>query len=117
MKELCAAFVMIVLAACAQKDEPVRNISEIKGKPIVETPVSNVVSIAKIEVATNAAPAEVGGYARVGFDKLASFHYIMPDEITPTNQPPKDQFPVAIRLLDQKPIALRGFMLPLKIDQ
>ena len=124
LKELGAAALLVVgLAGCSQQNEfaPAKAVAEIKGKPIAETTVTNAsVSTQKVvvaSVATNSAPVEINGYAKVGFDKLASFHYVMPDEVSPTNQPPKDQFPPLIKSLDDKPIALRGFMLPLKIEQ
>jgi hypothetical protein len=118
-----AATVGAVLAGCSQQNDfqPAKPVAEIKGKPIAEAALTNAQTVAAIAPsqnnATNSAPAEIDGYAKVGFDKLASFHYVMPDEISPTNQPPKDQFPPAIKSLHDKSIALRGFMLPLKIEQ
>ncbi len=129
----CAAVAILALAwgaGCSQKEEtaPTRPLAEIKGKPIAAAPSTNAAPAAAAE--TNAIPlaaaappaatneiVAVNGYFQVGFDRLASFHYIMPDDVTPTNQPPADQFPPAIRALDQKPISLRGFMLPLKVEQ
>jgi hypothetical protein len=56
----------------------------------------------------------------VGFDKLASFTYEMPDDLGSTNQVVNEksasQIPKEIRALDQKSIALKGFMLPLKVE-
>ena len=118
-----AALLLAALAGCSQQNEfqPAKPVAEIKGKPIAETaPTNAAVSMQSVSVATsatNSVPSEINGYAKVGFDKLASFHYVMPDEASPTNQPPKDQFPPTIKSLDAKPIALRGFMLPLKIEQ
>ena len=124
LKELgAAALLMWAAAGCSQQNEfaPAKPVAEIKGKPIAETTLTNaIVSTQKVVVAsaaTNSAPGEIKGYTKVGFDKLASFHYVMPDEVSPTNQPPKDQFPPLIKSLHDKPVALRGFMLPLKIEQ
>jgi hypothetical protein len=117
------ALLLAVLAGCSQQNEfqPAKPVAEIKGKPIAETAATNTVvsnqAATVVAAITNSAPTEINGYAKVGFDKLASFHFVMPDEGSPTNQPPKDQFPPAIKSLDAKPIALRGFMLPLKIEQ
>lgn len=134
-------FAALLLAACSQKQEEpaARPAAEIKGKPIVQTASAPTApadqpTLAKGEPAQSAIPNPqsailppstdtntiielIDGYAKVGFDKLSAFHYVMPDEISETNQPPKDQFPPAIKSLNEKPIALRGFMLPLKIDQ
>src|SRR3954471_8849836 len=118
-----AALLLAILAGCSQQNDfqPAKPVAEIKGKPIAESlPATSVVSTQVIPVAvaaTNSEPVAINGYTKVGFDKLASFHYVMPDETSPTNQPPKDQFPSTIKSLDAKPIALRGFMLPLKIEQ
>jgi hypothetical protein len=118
-----SALLLVVLTACSQQNEfqPAKPVAEIKGKPIAETTSAAAVistqTVAAAAAPANSAPAEINGYARVGFDKLASFHYMMPDEASPTNQPPKDQFPPTVKSLHDKPIALRGFMLPLKIEQ
>ncbi len=56
----------------------------------------------------------------IGFDKLASFTYVMPDDLANTNQvaggQTVSQIPKEIRGLDKKPVALKGFMLPLKVE-
>src|SRR5438045_2824123 len=118
----CAMFAALLLG-CSRQDET-KPAAEIKGKAINSGPVTNS-SVALL--VTNALPVKAGttnlesalvnGYFQVGFDKLSAFHYIMPDEVSPTNQPPSDQFPAAVKALNEKPIALRGFMLPLKVDQ
>jgi hypothetical protein len=114
---LCAIFGAILLSGCSGQ-EPVRPVAEIRGKAINATNAEPAIATNVVaEVKTNAEPTLVNGYLQVGFDKLSAFHYIMPDEVSPTNQPPADQFPPAIKALNEKPIALRGFMLPLKVDQ
>jgi hypothetical protein len=130
MKFFVCAIVGALLVGCSKQEQAARPVAEIKGKAInsvvvtnAVAAISNVVGAASAEPAkagtTNlvAEPAFVNGYLQVGFDKLSAFHYIMPDEVSATNQPPADQFPPPIKALDQKPIALRGFMLPLKVDQ
>ena len=60
----------------------------------------------------------------IGFDRLASFTYDVADPPpaaaagTVTVAPAKiiDQIPAAVRALDQKLVALKGFMLPLKVE-
>ena len=72
--------------------------------------------------ATAAEPDKVGDYFNIGFDRLASFNYEMPDESnTATNKTEtaavnKDQIPTTVRSYDKKQIALKGFMLPLKVE-
>ena len=62
-----------------------------------------------------------GEYAEVTFDKLAGFDYEVPDEEydpdkkpDPAKQP--DQIPGAIKAFNKKRVALKGFMLPLKVE-
>ena len=68
-----------------------------------------------------ASAAKIGDYLIVGFDKLASYNYEIPDESagpktnSPAAQP--DQIPATVRSLDKKAVALKGFMLPLKVDK
>jgi hypothetical protein len=140
LKHLVSACAVIALSACSPKEENVsaKATAEIKGKPIARAAETNAVtqpttiaantsptqssalspqSLAPTQSLTNAPIELINGYSKIGFDKLAAFRYVMPDEISETNKPPADQFPPAIKSLNEKPIALRGFMLPLKIDQ
>ncbi len=66
-------------------------------------------------------------YAEIGFDRLASYPYVLPDEFfKPRSEDgatqdgkgtsKKDQIPAAIRALNQRDVALEGFMLPLKVE-
>ena len=56
----------------------------------------------------------------LGFEKLASFVYEMPDETLGKPETVKtntvSQIPEAIRALDKAKVALKGFMLPLKVE-
>ncbi|MBI4664007.1 MAG: DUF3299 domain-containing protein [Verrucomicrobia bacterium] len=60
-------------------------------------------------------------FLQVTFDKLASFTFEIPDEQPMTNavvQPSKseEQIPPPIKALDQRKVALKGFMLPLRVE-
>lgn len=62
-----------------------------------------------------------GEFLAVGFDKLSSFEYEVPEEeYDPDKKPdPKaqpDQIPEAIKAFNKKRVALKGFMLPLKVE-
>lgn len=71
---------------------------------------------------TEAAKGEKKEFERVGFELLAAFNYTAPgyDMMVPGAPPPsaeakpKDQIPDYVRVLDQKKIAITGFMLPTK---
>ena len=64
-------------------------------------------------------PEVIDGYEGVSFDKLASFAYEVPlDPVTNKVELAKlnAQIPVRIKSLDKKLVAIRGFMLPLKVE-
>jgi len=56
----------------------------------------------------------------LGFEKLSGFTYEMPSDLLETNQvaasAAPDKIPAAVRAFDQKAVALKGFMLPLKVE-
>ncbi len=62
-----------------------------------------------------------GGALDVSFDRLASFEYEMPEDLTQEvvgeAEGASDQIPKEIRNLNDKTIALKGFMLPLKVEE
>ena len=64
-----------------------------------------------------------GDFLIVGFDRLATFNYDVPDDAPAgTNAPakpvapPKDQIPASVKAFDKQRVALKGFMLPLKVE-
>jgi len=61
-----------------------------------------------------AEPAKADGYENVGFDRLASYNYTPPE--TETAKAP-DQIPAPIKALDQRKVAVTGYMLPTKMDK
>ncbi len=54
----------------------------------------------------------------VGFDKLSSFKYEVPDETKANSDTDKgdSQIPQSVKDFDGKRVALKGFMLPLKVE-
>lgn len=63
-------------------------------------------------------PVSKDGYQALGFDKLASFNYVVP-EYTGTNAPPApdtNQIPASVKGFDGQKVAVKGFMLPLKVE-
>ena len=69
---------------------------------------------------------KIGDHQLVGFDELASFEYEIPDlesEQETTTEPlastdlTASQIPKRIQDLNTKSVALKGFMLPLKVEQ
>lgn len=104
---------------------------DIRGQPINSPTASNVVkpssppdAVAAQKPRTAPAAALTADIPQnpdepltVGFDKLASFTYDVPIEQPATNAPPTaSQIPAAIKAYDKKKVALKGFMLPLKVE-
>jgi len=94
-----------------------------KGQPIVRATTNapaanptNAAAAAPLPSSTNA-PAKPGGPMSLGFDKLAGFNYVVPEYTgtTPPPAPDTNQIPATVRALDGKTVAVKGFMLPLKV--
>ena len=84
-------------------------------------PPPNLVELVQpiVETGEEPLPEEIDGYRGVTFDKLASFAYEVPlDPVTNKVELVKlnAQIPERIKLLDKKAVAIRGFMLPLKVE-
>src|SRR5262245_59153550 len=129
-----------LLSGCSRSNRVADNAPvDIRGEPI-NPPASQAVTstttgtlqatmTAKPVPASNAAEPEkatdekkTGDLTPVSFDKLASFEFVMPDETVTTNglvsatSKSNDQFPPAVKALDQARVSLKGFMLPLKVE-
>jgi len=77
---------------------------------------------------TGAVPGEIAGpmpdgYLGVGFDKLASFNFVLTDEVVngpsrqnPAPSAPHNQIPEDIQKLDGRKVGIQGFLLPVKMD-
>ena len=94
-----------------------------KGQPIVRSttnapaPSPTNATAATPASSTTNAPAKPGDPMALGFDKLAGFHYVVPEYTgtTPPPAPDTNQIPATVRALDGKTVAVKGFMLPLKV--
>jgi len=76
---------------------------------------------AKTEGTANAGSGTPASPLSVGFDRLASFAYALPDGPVDTNVVAQtastNQIPTTIRALNDQFISLKGFMLPLKVEK
>ncbi len=117
------AFAALVIG-CNKSATPTPPVVEIRGEAIqplaskTNAPVTNAV----LPKATNAVakPDEkIGAYVVVGFDRLASFNYDVPDAPA-TNAAQqatlKAQIPEPVKTLDRRKVAVKGYMLPLKVE-
>ncbi|HVR34391.1 MAG TPA: DUF3299 domain-containing protein [Methylomirabilota bacterium] len=109
--------------------------SEVPAELETETPVSALdtepepATVARVESDAPSAPepAEeelIDGFLKVGFDRLSDFEFdvdesiISPgiNEVAIASLRAESRIPKEVRALDQRKIALRGFMLPLKVE-
>jgi len=98
------------------RGEPIKAGAPVRGEPIKAATATNAVIIPSI---TASAPSSAGEYQALGFDKLAGFNYAVP-EYAGTNKPAApdtNQIPATVKAFDGKLVALKGFMLPLKVEQ
>lgn len=107
--------------AKAPRGEPIKPLAP-KGEPI--QPLKPAGGDAKPAVkpddkAGSETEAAKKGLVEVGFDKLAGFNYVVPEYTgtTPPPAPDTNQIPASIRLYDGKKVAVKGFMLPLKVKE
>ncbi len=112
---------LLALAATGCKRQPAEEaVGEVRGQPIGAAVSSNGPAV------TNAAaPAskKIGEYNVVGFDKLAAYSFEVSDELLApaTNTAAMaltvdSQIPASVKAFNDKPVALTGFMLPLKVE-
>jgi hypothetical protein len=96
------------------RGEPIKALAP-KGAPI--QPLAPGTAEAKPSAAK---PAESDGeFAVVGFDKLSTFKYDVPDDVAtnaPTAKDPDGQIPDRVKAYNGKRVSLKGFMLPLKVE-
>ena len=88
-----------------------------KGQPIVKAGAATLPPASLAPVPSTNGPAKPGGPLDLGFDKLAGFNYVVPEYTgtTPPPAPDTNQIPANVRALDGKTVAVKGFMLPLKV--
>ena len=136
----CSAILVLGVSGCSKEAATNAPVKEVRGEAIAAQPAAQATAVDKaskpattntantVPSSTPSTPAVVaniaskGGddFATVGFDTLAGFNYEMPDESTvKTNSPAtpvKEQIPADIKALNNKRVALKGFMLPLKVE-
>jgi len=114
-----------------------KNTGEPAPEPVAEAPATASAEPVPSEPAPVAAAAPVAvesevetirsgdqEYFAVGFDQLASFNFEMTDDLLEAKGDPAEitektngQIPPKIRAFDQKAVAVKGYMLPLKVEK
>ena len=114
----------LFLSACSDHSSQTAQKSpkEVRGQPINSAPAS--ATLATVALPTPAPVSKtdekIGNFSVVGFDKLGGYTFTMPNEIAgPATNPvshAESSIPVSVRAFDKKPVAIKGFMLPLKVQ-
>lgn len=130
---LAAASVLAVagMTGCSRPAAPERSAETIRGE-LIQAPASPTnqgaatgsspsrtnETRAGLERSTAERHPAAADYFLVGFEVLAGYTYQMPDDLTATNQTDvaADQIPKSIKTFDKQPVALKGYMLPLKVE-
>src|SRR5262245_7916465 len=118
-----------LLAGCGQMASPENPAIEIRGEPIRRAasknpPVAAAETIApKTEPRDSRGEADLAGYAAAGFDKLSGYAFEVSDDLLGpvTNEfaaaevllKTDARIPPAVHALNNKRVAIQGFMLPL----
>lgn len=133
------AMVWLTLAGCSRHASIDEAPLEVRGQPINQGPATNTRivevgrAIGSAAVATNlsakASPAtpgqsQVEPFATIGFEQLAGYLFDLPDDLLapPSNQvaqataKTEAQIPANVKAFDKRRVALKGFMLPLKVE-
>lgn len=133
----------MLLGGCSKEAATNAPVKEVRGEAITPPLSTSTTQVASAGTALKPAPADTASVSKptptppkpaavaatsasgddfvtVGFDQLAGFNYDMPDEsAVKTNAPTastKEQIPADIKALNSKRVALKGFMLPLKVE-
>ncbi|HTH46375.1 MAG TPA: DUF3299 domain-containing protein [Candidatus Limnocylindria bacterium] len=100
------------------RGEPIKPLAPARGEPI--KPLAPGAGEAAGTPTAAAASATDGDFAIVGFDKLSTFKYDVPDDATTnavaTAKNPDEQIPTTVKAFSGKRVSLKGFMLPLKVE-
>jgi hypothetical protein len=110
--------ILALVSGCSRGTDSPKEAADIRGQPI-----SSVVTNRTTATGEVAKAAAAPGYLDVGFEKLSGYAFEVSDDLlAPTTNSPaatakvEAQIPKTVKELDQKPVALTGFMLPLRVE-
>ena len=101
------------------RGEPIKPLAApARGEPI--KPLAPAAGEAPVAATAPATAAMDGDFAVVGFDKLSTFKYDVPDDVATNTvasaKNPDEQIPAPVKAFSGKRVSLKGFMLPLKVE-
>ena len=114
-----------LLAGCSRQTASDAVPKDVRGEPITAGPLQTApapaaAATAPVAPAAGAESSKTEEFAAIGFEQLAGFNYEMPDETSVNTNAPakpgKEQIPKDIKALNNHKVALKGFMLPLKVE-
>ena len=127
-----ALLALLITSGCGEKPAAKAPESEIRGQPIapVATEAPTPAPAGSNSAVTAAAPAKAAPavaapeFAMAGFDILSGYNIEISDELlgpvtndlAAVTAKTEALIPTAVKALDQKKVALKGFMLPLKVE-
>ena len=121
---LCVTLMGALVAGCSRESQDT-DVADIRGEPIAAPLKANDAqpNLSAAPPTRVAAASSEAGYLDVGFEKLSGYAFEVSDDLLApaTNSVAatakvEQQIPKPIKELDQKPVALSGFMLPLKVE-
>ncbi len=136
---VAAVALVLALTGCGSREPEDQAPLDIRGKPIVaaqvltdadSTPAStnrptgapapppaHTTTLPATNPASAALAPDADGVIHVGFDTLAGYVYPETNEALPADAPPPPtQVPESLRVLSGQTVAVKGFMLPMKLQ-
>ncbi len=117
---LAVASLSFTVAQQPPRGEPIKPLAP-KGQSIKPVEAGASAKSPSPNTPAPVAEAKTDGQLIVGFDKLSSFKYDVPDENPDSpfakGKDPDTQIPETIKAFSGKRVSLKGFMLPLKVEQ
>jgi hypothetical protein len=112
------ATLMLVVRAEPPRGEPIKPLAP-RGQPI--KPSSETAAPPAAADEQSPSPSAPDNQTSVGFDKLSAFKYEVPEDSPDSpfakGTDPDTQIPESVKAYSGKRISLKGFMLPLKVEQ
>lgn len=127
---MCGGMLALALAGCGDSSsgagkQPAAKLQGDLINPVASAPEQPKPTAAAVQPVLAPAPvpvAQIGqeDYPLIGFDKLASYNFDVPNDGPVTNLAGPDkadeQIPAAVKAYNLKKVSIKGFMLPLKVD-
>ena len=132
----CVAGLLVaaaLVAGCGQKPSSEAPAMEVRGDPIAQrvekvssNPPAAIAAIVSTAAPVKEAVSTTPGYTATGFDKLSGYAFEVSDDLlgpitndlaaATATMKTDAMIPQPVHALNNKPVAIKGFMLPLKVE-